>query len=75
MIAARDHGPVAAWAAKRLGEAGVNIELFAPVEYGTDHKATIAIGVDKVDDARRVPSDHLTEWSMPEKALAGTMSR
>jgi hypothetical protein len=64
-----------AWAAKRLGEAGVNIELFAPVEYGTDHKATIAIGVDKVDDARRVLSDHLTDWKIPEKALAGSMSR
>jgi hypothetical protein len=63
-----------AWAAKRLGEAGVNIELFAPVEYGTDHKATVAIGVDKIEDARRVLSDHLTEWSMP-KALAGTVSR
>lgn len=64
-----------AWAAKRLGEAGVNIELFAPVDHGTDHKATIAIGVDKVDDARRVLSDQLTEWRIPEKALAGTMSR
>jgi hypothetical protein len=64
-----------AWAAKRLGDAGVNIELFAPVEYGTDHKATIAIGVDKVDAARRVLSDHLTEWRIPEKALAGAVSR
>jgi hypothetical protein len=64
-----------AWAAKQLGDAGVNIELFAPVDYGTDHKATIAIGVDKIDDARRVLSDHLVEWKIPEKALAGTMSR
>ena len=64
-----------AWAAKRLGDAGVNIELFAPVEYGTDHKATIAIGVDKVDAARRALSDHLTEWKIPEKVFAGTMSR
>jgi hypothetical protein len=63
-----------AWAAKRLGDAGVNIELFAPVQHGTDHKATIAIGVDKIDDARRALSDHLTEWTIPGKALAGTMS-
>jgi hypothetical protein len=63
-----------AWAAKQLGDAGVNIELFAPVAY-TDHKATVAIGVDKIDDARRVLSDHLTEWRIPEGALAGTASR
>jgi hypothetical protein len=64
-----------AWAAKRLGDAGVNIELFAPVEYGTDHNATIAIGVDNVDAARRALSDHLTEWRVPEKALAGATTR
>jgi hypothetical protein len=54
-----------AWAAKRLGDAGVNIELFAPVDYGTDHKATIAIGVDNVDGARRALSDRLTKWRVP----------
>jgi hypothetical protein len=63
-----------AWAAKSLGDAGVNIELFAPVDFGADHKATIAIGVDKVEDARRVLADHLTEWRIPEKAFAGAMS-
>jgi hypothetical protein len=63
-----------AWAAKRLGDAGVNIELFAPVEYGAGHKATIAIGVDKIDEAQRALSDHLTEWRIPEKALAAAMS-
>jgi hypothetical protein len=63
-----------AWAAKRLGDAGVNIELFAPVEYGSGHKATIVIGVDKIDEAQRALSDHLTEWRVPEKALAGAMS-
>ncbi len=64
-----------AWAAKKLGDAGVNIELFAPVDYGADHKATIAIGVDKVDVARQALSDHVVEWRIPEKALAGAMSR
>jgi hypothetical protein len=62
------------WAAKRLSDAGVNIELFAPVDYGPNHKATIAIGVDKVEDARRVLSDHLTEWSISAKTLAGAVS-
>jgi len=63
-----------AWAAKRLGDAGVNIELFAPVEYVAGQKATIAIGVDKIDEAQRALSDHLIEWRIPEKALVGTMS-
>jgi hypothetical protein len=63
-----------AWAAKQLGDAGVNIEFCAPVEYGAGHKATIAIGVDKIDVAQRALSDHLTEWRIPEKALVGAMS-
>jgi len=74
-ISLEDKPGQVAWAAKRLGDAGVNIDLFAPVGYGADHKATIAIGVDKVDEARRVLSDHLTEWTIPEKAFAGTISR
>jgi hypothetical protein len=63
-----------AWAAKRLGDAGVNIELFAPVEYSAGQKATIAIGVDKINEAQRALSDHLVEWRIPEKALAGSVS-
>jgi hypothetical protein len=63
-----------AWACKQLGDAGVNIELCAPVEYGAGHKATIAIGVDKIDVAQRALSDHLIEWRIPEKALVGSMS-
>jgi hypothetical protein len=62
-----------AWAAKRLGDAGVNIELFAPVDYGTDRKATIAIGVDKVEEAQRALSDHLIDWKIPEMAFAGAI--
>ena len=39
-------------AARRLGDAGVNIELLAPM--GMDaKKVTIAFGVDKPDEARR----------------------
>jgi hypothetical protein len=63
-----------AWAARQLADAGVNIELFAPVDYGTDRKATVAIGVDKVDAARRALTDHLVEWRIPERVFAGAMS-
>jgi hypothetical protein len=73
-IALEDKAGQVAWAAKRLGDAGVNIELFAPVDYGTDHKATIAIGVDKVEEARKALSDRLIDWKIPEKAFAGAMS-
>ena len=69
-IALDDKPGTAAKTAKKLADAGVNIELFAPVEY-TDGKATIAIGVDKVDDARRVLADQLIEWKVPETMHAG----
>jgi hypothetical protein len=74
-IALEDKPGQVAWAAKRLGDAGVNIELFAPVDHGTDHMATIAIGVDKVDEATRALSDHLVDWKIPERAFAGAMTR
>ena len=62
-------------ATKRLADAGVNIEFFAPVEYKTDRRATVAIGVDKIDAARIALSDQLVEWMIPEPALAGTATR
>jgi hypothetical protein len=43
----------------------VNIELFAPVDYGQGRKATVAIGVDKIEEARKVLSAQLTEWVVP----------
>jgi hypothetical protein len=58
--------------AKRLADAGVNIEFFAPVEHKTDRRATIAIGVDKIDAAQSALSDQLVEWMIPEPALAGS---
>jgi hypothetical protein len=64
-----------AWAARKLADAGVNIEFFGPVAYGTDRKATIAIGVDKIDVARTALSDHLVEWMIPEKVYAGSVTR
>jgi len=65
-----DKPGTAAKTAKKLADAGINIELFAPVEY-TDGKATIAIGVDKIEDAKRVLSDQLTKWEVPETMHAG----
>lgn len=62
-------------ATKRLADAGVNIEFFAPVEYKADGRATVAIGVDKIDVARTALSDQLVEWMIPEPALAGTATR
>jgi len=65
-----DKPGTAAKAAKKLADAGVNIELFAPVEY-TGGKATIAIGVDKLEDARRALADQAIEWMVPESTHAG----
>jgi len=64
-----------AWAARKLADVGVNIEFFAPVDFTTDRKATIAIGVDKIDVARTALSDQLVEWTIPERAYAGSVTR
>lgn len=65
-----DKPGTAAKAARKLADAGVNIELFAPVQY-TDGTATIAIGVDKIEEARRVLNDQLIPWTVPETVHAG----
>lgn len=61
--------------AKRLTDAGVNIEFFAPVEHKADRRAIIAIGVDKIDTAQSVLADLLVDWMVPEPALAGSATR
>ena len=66
---------VIAQATRRLADAGVNVEFLAPVDYTPDHNATVAIGVDKIDVARRTLSDQLTEWMVPEPSLAGSRTR
>jgi hypothetical protein len=66
-ISMDDRPGTAATAAQRLADAGVNIELFVPVGM-RDGKATIAVGVDKIEDARRALSDQLTEWTAPATA-------
>ena len=73
-ISLEDKPGTAATTARKLADAGVNIELFAPVQT-TNGKATILIGVDKIADARRVLSDQLTEWKVPELTHAGMSSR
>ena len=58
-------------AAKRLGDAGVNVELIAPS--GMDGgKVTVAFGVDKLDAARTALSDLVTTRS---GATAGATTR
>ena len=71
-ITLEDRPGTAALVAQRLGDAGVNIELFAPVQV-TDGKATIAIGVDKIADARKVLADQLIEWKVPEPLMASRL--
>jgi hypothetical protein len=60
--------------ARKLGDAGVNIELYAPVPT-TDGSDTVVIGVDNLAEARHVLADQLTEWSVPERIPAGMSSR
>ena len=61
--------------ARRLADAGVNIEFLAPVDYAADRRATVAIGVDKIDVAHNTLTDQLIEWKLPEPSLAGSMTR
>jgi len=63
-----------AMAARKLADAGVNIEFFAPVDFQADRRATVAIGVDKIDAARTALSDQLIEWVLPEKVYAGSVT-
>jgi hypothetical protein len=74
-IGLEDKPGAVAKATKRLAEAGVNIEFFAPVEHKTDGRATVAIGVDKIDTAKSALADQLVDWMIPEPALAGTATR
>ena len=57
-------------AAKRLGDAGVNIELIAPM--GNDAKThTVAFGVDKVDEASKALGDLVTKAATTAASPAG----
>ena len=74
-ISLEDKPGTVAKTASRLADAGVNIEFFAPVENKADGRATVAIGVDKIDAARTALSDQLVDWKVPEMALAGSATR
>ena len=74
-ISLEDKPGTVAKTASRLADAGVNIEFFAPVENKADGRATVAIGVDKIDAARTALSDQLVGWKIPEMALAGSATR
>ena len=69
-VAIEDRPGAAAEAARKLADAGVNIDLMAGVGM-TDNKVTLAIGVDKVDEAKRALGDLVTEWSA-SRITAGT---
>lgn len=62
-----DKPGTAAEAARALADAGVNIELVAPVGMSGQHM-NVAFGVDKVDEARRALGDKVTEWSTTQAA-------
>jgi hypothetical protein len=57
-----DKPGAAAAAARSLADAGVNIELLAPLGTSGQH-VSVAFGVDRLDDARKALGDRVTEWS------------
>ena len=58
-----DRPGTVAHAARRLSDAGVNIDLIAPIGM-SGNKVTVAFGVDKVDKARTALGD-LTRTAVP----------
>lgn len=61
-----DRPGTAAAASRRLADAGVNIELFAPFMSRDGKKATVVVGVDKLDVARKAVADLTTDWTPAE---------
>ncbi len=47
--------------ARMLGDQGINIECFLPVHV-TDDEVIVALGVDRIEDARRVLGDWIVEY-------------
>ena len=60
---------------RRLADAGVNIHFLAPVDFTPDRRATVAIGVDKIEAAKTALDEQLVDWKVPEPMLAGTTTR
>ncbi len=65
LIALEDQPGRVATACRRLADANVNIEFFAPVDFAAGRTATIAIGVDHLEEAKRVLADLTTDWTQP----------
>lgn len=47
--------------ARKLGEQGINIECFLPVHV-TEDEVIVALGLDKIEDARTVLNDMIVEY-------------
>jgi hypothetical protein len=52
----------AAEVTRRLGDQGVNIECFLPIDFKED-KVIIALGVDNLESAKKALDSHLVEYS------------
>ena len=62
LIGMEDKPGQSAAAARKLADAGVNIDFWMPVDTSKD-RFTVAIGVDNEEAARQALSDQLTEWT------------
>lgn len=69
-VALEDKPGTAAEATRKLGDAGVNIDLMTGIGM-SDGKVTVAIGVDNVEAARQALGDLVTEWS-PTPVIVST---
>jgi hypothetical protein len=61
-IRLKDMPGQAAEVSRLLGDQGVNIECFLPVDM-TDDKAIIALGVDNLESAKKALDSYLVEYS------------
>lgn len=62
LIRMEDRPGQSAAAARKLADAGVNIEFWMPVDTSRD-RFTVAVGVDDQETAKQALSDQLTDWT------------
>jgi hypothetical protein len=58
----RDVPGQAALVCQKLADAGINIELWLPVDTRADH-FIVAVGVDSLDGAQQTLQDQIVEWN------------